>query len=52
MCWKTDPFGNSLVGLDKSDPMRTHVSDAFGYLVAREFLMRPQIGERSGPTLF
>ena len=50
--WKADPHGNSLADLDKSDPMRTHVSDAVGYLVAREFPMRSVIGERSGPALF
>jgi hypothetical protein len=52
VCWKADPHGNSLADLDKSDSMRTHVSDAVGYLVAREFSMRPQMGERSGPSLF
>jgi hypothetical protein len=25
VCWRTDPHGNPLVGLDKSDSMRTHV---------------------------
>jgi Terminase large subunit, T4likevirus-type, N-terminal len=52
VCWKADPHGNPLTDLDKSDPMRTHVSDALGYLIAREFPMRPQSGERSGPALF
>ncbi|MCU1339715.1 MAG: hypothetical protein JWO19_5296 [Bryobacterales bacterium] len=52
VCWKTDPHGNSLVELDKSDPMRSHVSDALGYYIAREFPMRPQMGERSGPAIF
>jgi len=52
VCWKTDPHGNPLADLDKSDSMRTHVSDAVGYLVAREFSMRPVMGERSGPALF
>jgi hypothetical protein len=51
VCWKTDPHGNTLVELDKSDPMRTHVSDAVGYYIAREFPMRPPMGERSGPML-
>lgn len=51
VCWKTDPHGNSLVELDKSDPMRTHVSDAVGYLIAREFPMRRQTGERPGPAI-
>ena len=49
--WKADPHGNALADLDKSDPMRTHVSDAVGYLVAREFSMRAQMGERGGPAL-
>jgi hypothetical protein len=51
VCWKTDPHGNPLVELDKSDSMRTHISDAVGYLVAHEFPMRSQMGERSGPAL-
>jgi hypothetical protein len=51
VCWKTDPHGNTLVELDKSDPMRTHVSDAVGYYIARAFPMRPQMGERSGPMV-
>jgi len=49
--WKADPHGNSLAELDKSDPMRTHASDAAGYFVAREFPMRAKIGERGGPQL-
>jgi hypothetical protein len=49
--WKADPYGNPLVALDKSDPKRTHVSDALGYLVAREFPMRAIRGERSGPMI-
>lgn len=51
VCWKTDPHGNTLVELDESDPMRTHVSDALGYYIAREFPMRPQMGEKSGPMV-
>jgi len=51
VCWKTDPHGNPLVELDKSDPMRTHVSDAVGYLIAREFPMRPVRGEMGGPAI-
>jgi hypothetical protein len=49
--WKSDPHGNTLADLDKSDPMRTHVSDAVGYLIAREFPMRDIRGERSGPMI-
>ena len=51
VCWKVDPHGNSLAELDKSDPMRTHVSDAVGYFVAREFPMRRLVGERGGPAV-
>lgn len=51
VCWKTDPHRNTLTDLDKSDPMRTHVSDAVGYLIAREFSMQPIRGERSGPMI-
>ncbi|MGI8959281.1 MAG: terminase large subunit domain-containing protein [Bryobacteraceae bacterium] len=43
--WKTDWNGNSLLHLDKSDPMRTHVSDALGYYIAQEFPMRGRVGE-------
>jgi Terminase large subunit, T4likevirus-type, N-terminal len=50
--WKTDPHGNPLVELDKSDPMRTHVSDAIGYLIAREFPMRPVSGFQGGSILW
>lgn len=35
--WKTDPNGNLLSEIDKSDPARTHVSDALGYMIAKEF---------------
>jgi hypothetical protein len=49
--WKADPHGNSLAELDKSDPRRTHVSDAVGYLIARKFPMRALAGERAGPIL-
>jgi hypothetical protein len=45
--WKTDSDGNALVSIDKSDPARTHVSDALGYMIAREFGMRPVFGEKA-----
>jgi Terminase large subunit, T4likevirus-type, N-terminal len=51
VCWKADPHGNPLADLDKSDPMRTHASDAVGYLVAHQFPMRSPSGERSGPMI-
>ncbi len=46
--WRRDSNGNSLPDLDKSTRDRTHVSDAFGYLAAKEFGMYPPAGERSG----
>lgn len=49
--WKSDAAGNVLADLDKSDPLRTHLSDALGYYVAREFPMKRRAGERSGPAL-
>jgi hypothetical protein len=51
VCWKADPHGNALADLDKSDSMRTHVSDALGYLIAREFPMRPLRGEMGEPSI-
>jgi hypothetical protein len=51
VCWKADPYGNPLAELDKSDPLRTHTSDALGYFVAREFPMRRPGGERRGPSI-
>lgn len=51
VAWKADPHGNILSDLNKSDPMRTHLSDALGYYVAREFPMRRKAGERGGPAL-
>lgn len=47
VCWKGDGNGNALAELDKSDAKRTHVSDATGYMLAREFAMRAPIGDRS-----
>ena len=41
--WKTDPSGNMLKDIDKSDPARTHVSDALGYMIAKEFAMYPRV---------
>jgi hypothetical protein len=51
VCWKADPHGNPLAELDKSSPMRTHVSDAVGYWIAHEFPMRARRGERDGPSI-
>jgi hypothetical protein len=46
--WKRDASKNPTGDLDKSDPARTHVSDALGYLIAREFGMHGVCGERPG----
>jgi hypothetical protein len=51
VCWRTDPHGNSLVELDKSNSHLTHASDALGYMIARKFPMSAQRGERSGPQI-
>ena len=45
--WKTDSNGNALNDIDKSDLVRTHTSDALGYMIAREFPMRDAIGYRA-----
>ena len=44
--WKTDETGRATTELDKSDRMRTHVSDALGYYVAQAFGMRGTFGEQ------
>lgn len=38
--WKADPTGRILAEIDKSDPKRTHLSDALGYYVWKEFPVR------------
>ena len=43
--WKSDANGNTLTDIDKSDPARSHVSDALGYMIAYEFGMRGKFGE-------
>jgi hypothetical protein len=51
VCWKMDMHGNTIPDLDDSDPMRTHLSDAFGYLVWGEFPLKVVGGPRSDPIL-
>lgn len=46
--WKTDSHGNALADVDKSDPNLTHLSDALGYMIAKEFGMRPKAGAMVG----
>jgi hypothetical protein len=43
--WKNDAHGNALPDIDKSDPARSHVSDALGYMIAYDFGMRGKAGE-------
>jgi hypothetical protein len=47
--WKSDPSGSLLSEIDKSDPARTHVSDALGYLIAKEFPIYPTARFHSEP---
>jgi len=46
--WKTDGDNNMIQEIDKSDSARSHLSDALGYFIAREFGMRGQFGEQPG----
>jgi phage terminase large subunit len=51
LAWKVDPHGNALSELDKSDPMRSHISDALGYFIEKEFPMRTRRGEMGGRAI-
>jgi len=44
--WRMDGAGQPTSELDKSDRMRTHVSDALGYYVASAWSMKEKVGER------
>jgi hypothetical protein len=46
--WKSDAHGNALADIDKSDPARSHLSDALGYMIAYDFGMRGKFGEMPG----
>jgi hypothetical protein len=46
VCWRADATGQPTSELDKSDRMRTHMSDALGYYVAQSFPMRGSVGFR------
>lgn len=46
VAWKVDSHGNTVPELDKSNPKLTHVSDALGYEIEREFGYRIVGGER------
>jgi hypothetical protein len=45
--WKRDSAGNPLGDIAKTDPRRTHLSDALGYLIAWECPVLPAGGPRS-----
>jgi hypothetical protein len=47
VAWKSDANGNWVGDLDKSDAMRTHASDALGYMIEKEFPMIAPGGARS-----
>lgn len=42
--WKTDASGNTTAQIDKRDPRRSHVSDAWGYWMFDTFGLRPAAG--------
>ncbi|WP_321471122.1 terminase large subunit domain-containing protein [uncultured Paludibaculum sp.] len=46
--WKRDSSGNTTGQIDKSDMARTHVTDAFGYFVQKQFATNSQAGEQPG----
>jgi hypothetical protein len=51
--WEVEPNGQSGSSIKKSDPTRTHMSDALGYYIAQAFPLRPLIGPNSsGPIVF
>ncbi|HLK33966.1 MAG TPA: terminase family protein [Terriglobales bacterium] len=43
--WRADSHGNTLPQLDKTDRTLTHLSDALGYFIEREYGMRAQVGD-------
>jgi hypothetical protein len=46
--WKRDSAGNTTGQIDKSDVQRTHVSDAYGYFVEKEFGLKARTGAFAG----
>jgi Terminase large subunit, T4likevirus-type, N-terminal len=46
VCWTVDAHGNKLNEPDDKGLTITHASDALGYLIARKFPMRIQMGEK------
>ncbi|HEX4748146.1 MAG TPA: terminase family protein [Bryobacteraceae bacterium] len=46
VCWGQDDLGQPTSEIDKSDRMRTHLSDALGYYLVQAFPPGGKIGER------
>ena len=49
--WATDSNGQIGSDINKSDPDRTHSSDALGYYIAQAFPLLPKIGHQSSGRL-
>jgi len=47
VAWATDYTGAVTTELDKSNPARTHSSDALGYYIAHAFPLKPLVGPQS-----
>jgi PBSX family phage terminase large subunit len=47
--YQVDSHGSTIPALDKSDPKRSHVSDALSYLIWAEFPIRSKCGFGTGP---
>jgi len=50
--WHIDSNGLPTSDINKSDPNRTHASDALGYFIAQAFPLRPLAGPKSSGPLF
>jgi hypothetical protein len=49
--WALDSSGQVSSEINKSDPARTHASDALGYFVSQAYSLRPKIGHQSAGPL-
>ena len=50
VAWLVDKHGNTLDEIAKTDPNRTHTSDALGYFIEKQFSLAIVGGPRSGPA--
>jgi hypothetical protein len=50
--WEMEPNGQTGSKINKSDPDRTHMSDALGYYIAQAFPLRPPAGHNASGPLF